>query len=174
MKYQGKELSYYKSTYLGKQIGMLNAVKWIFFCIFLFGAAIFVIGGFVNDSVMIAIAGLVGCFLMCGIPMLYAFKKVKGMLKELEGRKLDDDEQAKVQVQIKKASKFQWMLTAVFIAFLAVLFGSIIADSIPSRESKEKCRNCGRTGDIVPGFGYCEDCYEGFVDWQEDNWTKDE
>jgi hypothetical protein len=34
--------------------------------------------------------------------------------------------------------------------------------------SKEKCRNCGRTEDIIPGFGMCESCFEGFVDWQED------
>ena len=145
MKYQGKELSYYQSTYLGKQIGMLNAVKWIFFCIFLFGAAIFVIGGFVNDSVMIAIAGLVGCFLMCGIPMLYAFTKVKGMLKELESRKLDDDEKAKVQLQIKNAYKFQWILTVVFIAFLAVLFGSIIADGISSKKDYNTCTICDKS-----------------------------
>ena len=34
--------------------------------------------------------------------------------------------------------------------------------------SKEKCRNCGRSKDIVPGFGMCETCFEGFTDWQKD------
>lgn len=32
------------------------------------------------------------------------------------------------------------------------------------------CRNCGRNKKLVPGFGFCDTCYEGFVDWQEDNW----
>ena len=170
MKYQGKELSYYKSTYLGKQIGMLNAVKWIFFCIFLFGAAIFIIGGFVNNSVLIAIAGLVGCFLMCGIPMLYAFTKVKGMLKELEGRKLGEDAQAKVQLQIKNASKFQWILTGIFIAFLAVLFGSIIADGSPSKKNYKACTICSeKATNTFQGSNYCEKHYENAVKWAIDN-----
>ena len=64
------------------------------------------------------------------------------------------------------------------IIFLAIMlfvsiFIAIILSSNNHSSSKDKCRNCGRTEDLVPGFGYCEDCYEGFVDWQEDNWKKD-
>lgn len=29
------------------------------------------------------------------------------------------------------------------------------------------CRNCGRKKNLVPGFGYCSSCYEGFNDWQK-------
>ena len=28
------------------------------------------------------------------------------------------------------------------------------------------CRNCGRSKTLVPGYGYCSSCYEGFIDWQ--------
>lgn len=174
MKYQGKELSYYGSTYLGKQLGMLNAVKWIFFGLFVVFAFIFAILGIADDNYLIVIVGPIFCFLIFGFPMIYAFRKTKGMLKELNSRNLSSDEQANVQFQIKKAAKFQWILTVVMIAFIAVLFGSIIADSIPSshNDNSEKCRNCGRKTDLVAGFDYCYDCYEGFVDWQEDNWTE--
>ena len=32
------------------------------------------------------------------------------------------------------------------------------------------CRNCGRKTNLVAGFGYCGTCYEGFVEWQKDNY----
>ena len=34
------------------------------------------------------------------------------------------------------------------------------------------CLNCGRDEELVPGYGYCDICYEGYVEWREDYWAE--
>ena len=169
MKYQGKELSYYSSTFLAKQLGMLNTVKWIFFGIFVVGSLVFGLGGLSEGSLLIALGGPVFCFAICGFPMIYAFRMSKAILMELDDRTLTHSQRAEIQAQIRKAAKFQLYLTVAGIAILAILFGAVIADSIPSRSSYG-CTICGKTAtNTFQNSRYCQQHYEDAIIWAMDN-----
>ena len=61
-----------------------------------------------------------------------------------------------------------WLVLFVVISIPLAIYLFTSDDS-----GAEGCRNCGRTEDLVPGFGYCEDCFDGFIDWQDRTWTED-
>lgn len=169
MKYQGKELSYYSSTYLAKQLGMLNTVKWIFLGIFAVGSLVFGLGGLSQGTLVITLAGPVFCFAICGFPMIYAFRQSKAMLNELNDRTLTHSQRADIHRQIQKAAKFQLYLTVAVIAILAILFGAVIADSVPSRNSYG-CTICGKTAtNTFQNARYCEPHYKDAIIWAMDN-----
>ena len=165
MKYQGKELSYYNTPFLAKQLGMLNAVKWIFFGIFAVGSLVFGIGGLIKGEIIITLAGPLFCFAICGFPMIYAFRMSKAMLEELDDRPLNSSQRTEIQMQIQKASKFQLILTVVMIAVLAIVFCSVIADSVPSA-TKVGCTICGKTAtNTFQNARYCQKHYEEAILW---------
>ena len=61
----------------------------------------------------------------------------------------------------------------IIIGVVVVLIvGIVVSCSMVSGnrggDGKNTCKNCGRSTSLVPGYGYCIDCYEGFTDWQED------
>ena len=115
--------------------------------------------------------------LIFGIPICFVFRETQAIQKELNKRSAVDDEDA---LNIKEATKKNTrrsLLAIICIVVIAVIVIFAIVDgSIGNNNtgsnSGEKCRNCGRKTDLVAGFGYCYDCYEGFVDWQEDNWKE--
>lgn len=175
MKRQRRDYSEYSSEVLAREIGFRNGIRWVFFCIFLLGSAIFVIGGIQNNDLWLIPVGILFNLLITIGPMIFTYKKAKGMLAELKKRNLGSEKQASVEHQIKKATKIQIFATIAFFVIFGAIVGSIIADgnSSSQKDTSEKCRNCGRSTDLVAGFDYCYDCYEGFVDWQEDNWTEE-
>ena len=136
------------------------------------GAALAVVGVVVADSVPLFIFGLL--FAAIGIgAAIHARKELRREIeKEKELRKTHGD--AFVDAQNQKTNKIlKKFALAGFIAFViisAILVPLLLSDG---GDTKEGCRNCGRTEDLVPGFGYCEDCYEGFVDWQDRTWAED-
>ena len=137
------------------------------------GAALAVVGVVVADSVPLFIFGLL--FAAIGIgAAIYARKELRREIeKEKELRKTHGD--AFVDAKIRKSNKMGAKIGIAFLVFM-IIVSFIVAINIsfgPDRDGENKCRNCGRTEDLVPGFGYCEDCYEGFVDWQDRTWTED-
>ena len=150
----------------------------VFWILGIISGAIFAIGGIVLGICDIFLIGD-GTFLVVGLAfaaigvlvIILSRKSLKAeAVAEQKLRQTHGD--AYVDAIMRKTDK---ILIRAGIVFLAIMiFVSIpIAISLSNNShsnSKDKCRNCGRTEDLVPGFGYCEDCYEGFVDWQEDNW----
>lgn len=138
------------------------------------GPALAVVGVVVANSVPLFISGLLLAAIGIGVA-IYARKELhREIAKEKELRKTHGD--AFVDAKIRKSNKILAKIGIAFLVFM-IIVSFIVAINIsfgPNGDGKNKCRNCGRTENLVPGFGYCEDCYEGFVDWQEDNWAKDE
>ena len=64
----------------------------------------------------------------------------------------------------------------LLISGVGLLFGELAGNfnSVDSDYSynynSPKCRNCGRNEPLVAGFDFCDDCFEGFTDWQKDNY----
>ena len=117
--------------------------------------------------------------LIFGIPGFFVFREARTIQKELDKRSAEDEEDAiNIEETTKKNTRRSLIAIACIIAIAVIIIFTIVGGSIDNHggsggNSGEKCRNCGRKTDLVAGFGYCYDCYEGFVDWQEDNWKKD-
>ena len=136
------------------------------------GVALTVVGVVVADSVPLFIFGLLFAAIGIGVA-IYARKELRREIeKEKELRKTHGD--AFVDAQIQKTNKILKKIALAgciaFVIISAILIPLLLSDG---GDTKEGCKNCGRTTELVPGFGYCEDCYEGFVDWQDRTWTED-
>ena len=111
------------------------------------GAALAVVGVVVADSVPLFIFGLLFAAIGIGVAIYAQIQKTNKILK-----------------------KFALAGCIAFVIISVILIPLLLSDG---GDTKEGCKNCGRTTELVPGFGYCEDCYAGFVDWQERTWTED-
>ena len=52
------------------------------------------------------------------------------------------------------------------IILLIITVASGAFNSKSGGDGKTTCKNCGRNTSLVPGYGYCSNCYKGFIDWQ--------
>lgn len=101
---------------------------------------------------------------LLNVPILLERKKIKAeLLRRHSGS-------TNTTPMLKSNKRTAIIVLIVGIAITAIFCGVIL--SIPG-SGKGGCRNCGRDVPLVSGFGYCADCYEGFVDWQKDNWTEE-
>ena len=97
-------------------------------------------------------------------------KKAKKMLAQYDVTEEDRTTYAK---ESKKARKiYATVSVAIVLIVLLVLGINSCGERSSGGDGITTCRNCGREKELVPGFGYCNTCYKGFVDWQEKNWTK--
>jgi hypothetical protein len=104
------------------------------------------------------------------IATLLFIKKAK---KEFSQFTLSEAEQAAFADASKKERKTSLTIAAVVIAVFLLLSGIMNSNfDHQGGDGITTCRNCGRKKDLVPGFGFCYTCYEGFVEWQEENWTE--
>ena len=169
MGYIREDAKRYNDETLSKFIGMLVGGKWL--CILLLAAAI--IGG-VWCAVDMESVGVFFLFLLAALVpvglLVLILKFEKDIRAELRSRGRTKEEQDSVEEISKTWGKGVLVVTACCscLAIIVLLIGLAIG----SNDDAEKCRNCGRETDLVAGFGFCYDCYEGFVDWQEDNWTE--
>lgn len=133
----------------------------------LFLVPVLVIGFALMDmlSAIIIVLAVIGI-----VVVLYFIKKAKNEFSQIS---LSEAEQVAFADITKKERKTTLIFAAVIIVvfvFLSTMmngnFGHQGGDGVTT------CRNCGREKTLVPGFGFCYSCYEGFVDWQEENWTK--
>ena len=130
-------------------------------------------GGGIDGGVVLLVlpgvflAGISGCF----------HKAEKGMRAELSRRCRSDKDRAYVEEELKAPVKSIKKVILVIIAIVILTF--VIVPALRSCSSNERggdgitsCKNCGRKTDLVPGFGYCGNCYKGFNEWQ-DNYYDD-
>ena len=171
MGYISDEAKKYNEETLSKFVGMLVGGRWL--CILLLAAA--VLGG-IWCAVDYESVGVFFIFLLVAlIPfglLVLMLKWEKDIRKELKSRGLTQEEKDNVEGTTKTWGKGVLVVTACVscLAVIILLLGLAKGRS----DDAEKCRNCGRETDLVAGFDYCSDCYEGFVDWQEDNWTEED
>lgn len=67
-------------------------------------------------------------------------------------------------------SVIKYVITVALVLVLANVVNSCGSSGGQRGDGVNTCRNCGRETDLVAGFGYCGNCYEGFVDWQNRTW----
>ena len=157
------EISKVDSTILAKQLGMWRILRIIFFILCIAYIALFVSD--LPALYVVPIGLIVTAFFM----WLFS-RPIRQLNRELSSREQSQEETLSNKKLEKKAAK-TLLVFMIIVCILGGIFAVKLWGGITSGyDSKEKCRNCGRTTDIVPGFGYCEDCYGGFVDWQKDNW----
>ena len=176
MKINGIEIERLNTTELLKNMKTFTVLIPFYF---IFGAFFGIVGvGLLFNLPMeemwiVPIMGIVGAivFFAVGVQLI---KKVKYIKNVLATRTIAEEERASADNSLKKLLiACIAIIVIVPIIIFTIVGGSIDNHGGSSGNSGEKCRNCGRKTDLVAGFGYCYDCYEGFVDWQEDNWKED-
>ena len=174
VKLGGHPIEAYSKDALTNLLGQYRVTKWIALIL------ITVVVGFICisgpdalaefEELLLLILGFPVLFVILGINALRSEIKIK---KELKRRATDNNELAQMKSDAKRSTKGLLLVTACIIV-VALLVTIPIAWLLNfSGSEKETCKNCGRAVDLVEGFGYCEICYEGFVDWQENNWKDD-
>ena len=142
---------------LTKRLGVIHGARWF---ILIGIVLIFILlDGLLYKTVIAAIMGL---------STLVVHSEEKKIKHELSRRYPN----AKNTKQIRKAQNRTTMKTLIICIVILAVMSIILVLSIHGRD-KDGCKNCGRDVPLVSGFGYCADCYEGFVDWQKDNWTEE-
>lgn len=95
------------------------------------------------------------------------YYRIRQIKKELSTRDISQEEKASAKAHNKKM-RTKFIVIMLALAAVCLLFAQMDYSSNSDDTTEGKCRNCGRTKNIVPGFNMCSSCYEGFVDWQED------
>ena len=127
---------------------------------------------------LMMLAFLLGISLIFFFPFRVLWKEQKEIRTEIARRVKATNGETDIEAILKQKSRRTVVAFSCFIAVVAIVaFCCFVLPSLGSNNNStnaDKCRNCGRETDLVEGFNYCYDCYEGFVDWQEDNWTEDD
>ena len=179
MKIEGTDIKKINTWYLLKNCRVYSfLIPFYFVFAAFFGVPTVALGFLMDprdlaDMWVIIPLGLIAAvvFTYVGIKLI---KKVKGIRAELDTRKISKEEREEAERIVKKIFKGSMVILAASIVIILLAFGGSVAKNIAnSSDSSEKCRNCGRKKDLVAGFDYCYDCYEGFADWQDRTWTED-
>lgn len=162
------DYSSFSDEKLAKQIGEIRTLQKFLIGISVFASAFFLFILLISEDPLSAIP-LVAVILGASAFLVLMAKKyfnnvIRNLEAELNRRKPNSEQVQEASVQGQKRSR---LLIIVFVAI--IVFASLIAitSNNSGTSNKNGCRNCGRTENIVPGFGFCEDCFEGFLDWQD-------
>ena len=130
------------------------------------------------EMLLMMLAFLLVISLIFFLPLRVLLKEQKEIKTEIARRVKARNGDTDIEAVLKLKSKRATIIIVCIIAAIVILACSIMLPAFEGGGSNnshgEKCRNCGRKTELVAGFDYCYDCYEGFVDWQEDNWTNDD
>lgn len=143
----------------------------IFSIIFIISAVFFFVG-FLSETEHIeaSIIFLIGA-IGCTIGAVYIIKMIKLLNKEIKKRTVSNDD----EIKAKEGVKYILIICAIIITISTVIIFLVVSGNTGNNgtsNNSSKCRNCGRKTDLVSGFGYCYDCYEGFNEWQKDYYKK--
>ncbi len=181
MKINGQEISYYNDEYLEKYLTTATvSVNLGKIATILCSAGGIIAGLFplieyglksgFEQALPFWVFG-VGLSIFFGLLWYYATRQVKEIEKVLNER--SEAKGIKPDVSEKEERKKNSAIITGIIIALLVIFAIILLFKISSSSSNgdgvNTCKNCGRSP-VVAGFGYCGDCYDGFTDWQDDNW----
>ena len=114
----------------------------------------------------VSFIALIGAALFVWLVVIF-IKRAKCIKAELNLRTVTKEQEEYAKNSLKTLIKITiGVVVATIIITLIVVSG---ASGGSSYTGKEKCRNCGRTVKIVPGYGYCYDCFDGYLDWEKRN-----
>lgn len=171
MKLEGIDIKKHTTTRLlsvCKIYSFLIPFYFLFGAFFAFGATLpFMEPSMLEDMWVLIPICLIGAtvFIWVGIALI---QKVRGIKKEIDSRKISAEESEAANSFVKKIFWGSIAIIVVSVLIIAIAVGSAVGRSSGSSTgSGERCRNCGRSGKLVAGFGYCYDCYDGFRDWQD-------
>ena len=130
------------------------------------------------QMLLLALAFLLVVSLIFFLPLRVLLKEQKAIKAEIAQRVKSRNGNTDIEAVLKLKSKRATIVIVCIIAVIVVIACSVLLSAFEGSKSSsshsEKCRNCGRKTSLVAGYDYCSDCYESFVDWQEDNWTEDD
>lgn len=153
---------------LVKNLGFWRAIRIFYLCVCIF----FCVVAIISFGIPIQYVIPIGLIVTVIVTLLFSIP-IKRVEREIASRQQSGEEFANRRNVEKKATK-NLLIFMIIAGILAGIYAVKLWGGVTSGyDQEEKCKNCGRTTDIVPGFEYCEDCYDGFVDWQEDNWKDD-
>lgn len=162
------DYSKFSDEKLATQIGEIRTLQKFLIGLSAFASVLFLGLLLISEDPLSALP-LVAVILGAALFLVLMAKKyfnasIRNMEAELNRRKPNSEQIQEASVQGRKRSR---LLIIVFVAI--IVFASLIAitSNNSGTSNKNGCRNCGRTENIVPGFGFCEDCFEGFLDWQD-------
>ena len=167
-----KEIPEYNDEYLIKQLGLYNiVVKIAYIVVGIFAAICCIIGIIItiqyglDESWMLFLFPIVTLPIV--LPTLVLHTYIKAIKKELKIRHPDDNDKEGINEKINESNRS----TAGFAIGIIVMVIIVLLFSIPRSSSRNNneggCRQCGSTSSLVPGFGFCSDCYGSFNEWQE-------
>ena len=160
---------------LAAQIGALRTLQKFLIGLAAVGTVIFLFILFISEDIRSTIP-LVAVMLAAAAFLALMAKKyfgasIKNMEAELNRRNPKNEQIQEAGARGKKNSRLLIILFVAVIVIAALIAamgnGSGNSSGTDKKDKKDGCRNCGRSENIVAGFGYCEDCFEGFLDWQE-------
>ena len=141
--------------------------------VYVFILVLFLIYLFLSHSTTNAVllAGMIPCMIAAEV---LGIKIDQKRLDKLGGISAEEKEKSDIELKetVRKVIIVSGVLAVILVAIFSVktIFSSLFKDG---GDGINTCRNCGRETSLVSGFGFCGNCYEGFVDWQENNWTED-
>lgn len=91
-------------------------------------------------------------------------KQIIAINKELTTRPDLEKMKTAYKADSKENIKIYAIVAVVILIFIILIRSCSFGGSSGSNGG---CRNCGRTGNLVPGYGYCYDCFDGYLDWEE-------
>lgn len=190
MKIQGEEVDIKKvdDDFLTSRQGAIQGtlkVAYIVLGIFAAGCLIFALAqgieyglktGLEMLLMMLAFVLMIGLIFI--LPMITLWKEQKEIKTEIARRVKAQKGNTDIEDALKRKSKRSMIVVVCIIAVAVVIACSALLPTLGSSHSKksqsDRCRNCGRKTELVAGFGFCYTCYEGFTDWQEDYFDKED
>lgn len=100
-------------------------------------------------------------------------KRLKNVKFEIDKREIDEKIQKDADKKIaetKKASIIGLIiLLGVCIAFVVMMVSGLFSNG---GSNEGGCKNCGRDSKLVAGYDICYDCFDGYLEWEERNNSK--
>ena len=186
MKYNGRKVDVKtcKDELLTTRQGVIQSalkVIYIVLGVVAAGCALFVlmIGaqyGFehIGPYIGMMLAFFAGIFLIFFFPMYVLLKEQREIKGEIL-RRAKDQGNTTILEELRRKSRRSMAVIVSLIVVVSVIGCTAMLNGFKSSgggsKTGKECRICEKVTDLVPGFDMCEDCYESFNDWQEDNNT---
>ena len=113
-----------------------------------------------------------GFLLRLVVALLYIVRREpKAIEAELNKRSKVMSNKTSIESEVKSSGKKALIIISCLIALLIFIMVPYIVSHI-GNNTNDKCRNCGKDKSLVPGYSYCYDCFDGFIEWQKEEYKK--
>lgn len=128
----------------------------------------------IGPYIGIMFAFFMGIFLIFFFPMYVLWKEQREIKGEIL-RRAKERGNTEILEELRRKSRRSMAVIVSLIVLFSVIGCTAMLNGFKSSGSSKKtgkeCRICEKVTHLVPGFDMCEDCYESFNEWQEDNYT---